>query len=49
MQESIDRGRVAEQTGRGASRNRLQITTLLDAIEANRFDAAFGGARRDEE
>ena len=49
VQESIDKGRVAEQTGRGASRNRLQITTLLDAIEANRFDAAFGGARRDEE
>ncbi len=49
VQESIDRGRVAEQSGPRASRNRLQTTTLLDAIEENRFDAAFGGARRDEE
>ncbi|MGW0483886.1 sulfate adenylyltransferase subunit CysD [Nonomuraea sp. NPDC003214] len=49
VQESIDQGRVAEQTGRRASRNRLQTTTLLDAIEANRNDAVFGGARRDEE
>ncbi len=49
MQESIDQGRVAEETGRRASRNRLQTTTLLDAIEEHRFDAAFGGARRDEE
>jgi sulfate adenylyltransferase small subunit len=38
-----------EETGRRASRNRLQTTTLLDAIEEHRFDAAFGGARRDEE
>lgn len=49
VQESIDAGRVTEQTGRRASRNRLQTTTLLDAIEDNEFDAVFGGARRDEE
>ncbi|MEU8247740.1 sulfate adenylyltransferase subunit CysD [Nonomuraea sp. NPDC048916] len=49
VQESIDQGRVTEETGRRASRNRLQTTTLLDAIERHRFDAAFGGARRDEE
>ena len=49
VQESIDQGRVAEETGRWASRNRLQTTTLLDAIADNRFDAVFGGARRDEE
>jgi sulfate adenylyltransferase subunit 2 len=49
VQESIDAGRVAEETGRWASRNRLQTTTLLDAIEVNQFDAVFGGARRDEE
>ena len=49
VQASIDQGRVAEQTGRGSSRNRLQTTTLLDAIEEHGFDAAFGGARRDEE
>ncbi len=49
VQESIDAGRVVEETGPRASRNRLQTTTLLDAIEANRFDAVFGGARRDEE
>jgi sulfate adenylyltransferase subunit 2 len=49
VQESIDRGRVAEETGPRASRNRLQTTTLLDAIEQHGFDAAFGGARRDEE
>ncbi len=49
VQESIDAGRVAEETGPRASRNRLQTTTLLDAIEAHGFDAAFGGARRDEE
>ncbi|MEA2267411.1 MAG: sulfate adenylyltransferase subunit 2 [Solirubrobacteraceae bacterium] len=49
VQESIDLGRVAEETGPRASRNRLQTTTLLDAIEAHGFDAAFGGARRDEE
>jgi sulfate adenylyltransferase subunit 2 len=49
VQESIDQGRVSEETGRWASRNRLQTTTLLDAIEEHRFDAVFGGARRDEE
>ena len=49
VQESIDKGRVTEETGRWASRNRLQTTTLLDAIEEHRFDAVFGGARRDEE
>ncbi len=49
VQESIDKGRVAEETGPRASRNRLQTTTLLDAIEEHGFDAAFGGARRDEE
>jgi len=49
VQESIDSGRVVEETGPRASRNRLQTTTLLDAIDANWFDAAFGGARRDEE
>jgi sulfate adenylyltransferase subunit 2 len=49
VQESIDRGRVVEETGPRASRNRLQTITLLDAIEQHGFDAAFGGARRDEE
>jgi sulfate adenylyltransferase subunit 2 len=49
VQESIDRGRVVEETGPRASRNQLQTTTLLDAIEENGFDAAMGGARRDEE
>jgi sulfate adenylyltransferase subunit 2 len=49
VQESIDKGRVVEQTGPRASRNQLQTTTLLDAIEEHQFDAAMGGARRDEE
>lgn len=49
VQDSIDQGRVQDETGPRASRNRLQTTTLLDAIAANRFDACFGGARRDEE
>ena len=49
VQDSIDQGRAVEQAGRWKSRNRLQIVTLLDAIEDNRFDALFGGARRDEE
>jgi sulfate adenylyltransferase subunit 2 len=49
VQDSIDQGRVVEETGPRASRNRLQTTTLLDAIEEHGFDAAFGGARRDEE
>jgi sulfate adenylyltransferase subunit 2 len=49
VQEDIDAGRVAEETGPRASRNRLQTVTLLRAIQENRFDAVFGGARRDEE
>ena len=49
VQESIDTGRVVEETGPRASRNRLQSVTLLDAIEEHGFKAAFGGARRDEE
>jgi sulfate adenylyltransferase subunit 2 len=49
VQDSIDSGRAAEETGPRASRNRLQTVTLLDAIEEHGFDAAFGGARRDEE
>jgi sulfate adenylyltransferase subunit 2 len=49
VQESIDNGRVREETGPRASRNRLQTTTLLDAIAEHRLDACFGGARRDEE
>jgi len=49
VQDSIDQGRVTEETGPSASRNRLQTTTLLDAIETHRFDCAIGGARRDEE
>jgi sulfate adenylyltransferase subunit 2 len=49
VQESIDKGRVVEETGPRASRNRLQTVTLLDAISEHGFDAAFGGARRDEE
>ncbi|EXG81534.1 sulfate adenylyltransferase subunit CysD [Cryptosporangium arvum] len=49
VQEDIDAGRVVEETGPGASRNRLQTTTLLRTIGEHRFDAVFGGARRDEE
>jgi sulfate adenylyltransferase subunit 2 len=49
VQESIDKGRVTEETGPRASRNKLQTVTLLDAIAEHGFDAAFGGARRDEE
>ena len=49
VQQSIDDGRAIEETGPRASRNRLQTTTLLDAIGEHRFDALFGGARRDEE
>jgi sulfate adenylyltransferase subunit 2 len=49
VQESIDQGRVVDPTGPRASRNQLQTTTLLDAIEEHGFDAAMGGARRDEE
>lgn len=49
VQDSIDQGRVVEEKGPNASRNALQTVTLLDAIEANNFDCAMGGARRDEE
>jgi sulfate adenylyltransferase subunit 2 len=49
VQEDIDAGRVVEDTGPTASRNRLQTVTLLRAISEGRFDAVFGGARRDEE
>src|ERR687895_379327 len=49
VQESIDQGRVVEETAPRASRNRLQTVTLLDAIQAHDFDAVFGGGRRDEE
>ena len=49
VQDSIDAGRVAEPPASNPSRNRLQTTTLLDAIAQHRFDAVFGGARRDEE
>ena len=49
VQDSIDSGRAVEQTGPRASRNRIQAVTLLDAISEHGFDAAFGGARRDEE
>ncbi len=49
VQESIDTGRVAEERGKNATRNALQITTLLDAIETHKVDCAIGGGRRDEE
>ncbi len=49
VQDAIDAGRVVEETGRRASRNRLQTVPLLDAIEEHEFDSVFGGARRDEE
>ncbi len=49
VQRSIDEGKAVEETGRWASRNRLQTVTLLDTIEEYRYDALFGGARRDEE
>lgn len=49
VQESIDQGRVKEETGYYASRNKLQTVTLLDTLEKYKFDAAIGGARRDEE
>lgn len=49
VQESIDNGRVVEEKGKNATRNALQITTLLDAIEENKIDCAIGGGRRDEE
>jgi sulfate adenylyltransferase subunit 2 len=49
VQKSIDTGRVVEEQGLNASRNRLQTTTLLDTIEEQQYDAALGGGRRDEE
>ena len=49
VQASIDAGRVVEDEGPRASRNRLQSVTLLDAIAEHGFDAAFGGGRRDED
>jgi len=49
VQDSIDEGRVSEEKGKNATRNALQITTLLDAIESNKVDCAIGGGRRDEE
>jgi sulfate adenylyltransferase subunit 2 len=49
VQDSIDQGKVREEKGFNASRNALQTVTLLEAIESNKFDAAIGGARRDEE
>jgi sulfate adenylyltransferase subunit 2 len=49
VQESIDSGRSTEESGTDPSRNRLQTRTLLDAITERKFDAVFGGARRDEE
>lgn len=49
VQDSIDEGKVVEESGRYSSRNTLQTTTLLDAIEEFKFDACIGGARRDEE
>ncbi len=49
VQDSIDQGKVTEETGYNASRNILQTVTLLDAIEEHKFDAALGGGRRDEE
>ena len=49
VQDSIDQGKAVEEKGINPSRNRLQITTLLDAVENHQFDCALGGARRDEE
>lgn len=49
VQDAIDQGKVREETGQRASRNTLQITALLEGLETHKFDAAFGGARRDEE
>jgi sulfate adenylyltransferase subunit 2 len=49
VQDAIDAGRVVEEQGPRASRNRLQTVSLLEAIEQHRFDAVFGGGRRDEE
>tara|TARA_B100000945_G_scaffold313663_1_gene310087 strand:+ start:172 stop:1080 length:909 start_codon:yes stop_codon:yes gene_type:complete len=49
VQEAIDKGHLTEESGYNASRNGLQTTVLLDALEKNKFDAALGGGRRDEE
>ena len=49
VEDSIRSGRIVERAGQDNSRNRMQITTLLDGIAEHRFDAVFGGARRDEE
>jgi sulfate adenylyltransferase subunit 2 len=49
VQESINKGRVAEEKGKNATRNALQITTLLDSLEEHKVDCAIGGGRRDEE
>jgi sulfate adenylyltransferase subunit 2 len=49
VQESINKGRVAEEKGKNATRNALQITTLLDSLEEHKIDCAIGGGRRDEE
>jgi sulfate adenylyltransferase subunit 2 len=49
VQQSIDEGKAAEEKGPNPSRNKIQTITLLDAIEKHKFDAAFGGGRRDEE
>ena len=49
VQKTIDDGKVREETGHNASRNKLQTTTLIDTIEENKFEACIGGARRDEE
>ncbi len=49
VQDAIDKGLVTEETGINASRNGLQTTTLLEALEEGKYDAALGGARRDEE
>jgi len=49
VQQSIDEGKVVEEKGYNSSRNKLQIVTLLDSLDEHKFDAALGGARRDEE
>ena len=49
MQRAINDGRVAEEKGKNATRNELQITALLDSIEEHQIDCAIGGGRRDEE
>ena len=49
VEKTIEEGRVQEETGMNASRNKLQTTTLIETVEDNKFDACIGGARRDEE